>query len=230
MTTSDSTVPDSLHSGLFSRTRISSLLQRSAFLNKQCNSAPYPSLHLIHRKKTKNSQWHLLRKCICTKNILGFGTTSSFQLGQTGISSGQAVIKGQMKHSFSHGSCRFHECRNTIIFLTGHQELVHGAYAWVIILPREIHAVIKSPQPKTGLHAESISDKTRSSIIRSSLMKTSYYANSCEFWTCHACQERDLNTALLAGYPPSYLSLTSFKQHPTQSACPALRQAQTQLF
>lgn len=153
---------------------------------------------------------------------------SSLQLGPTGERSGQAVIKGQMKHSFSHGSCRFHECRNAIIFLPGHQELVHGAYAWVFLLPREIHAVIKSPQPETSLHESS--SVTRPGIIRSSLMKTSYYANSCEFWTCHTCQEKGLNTALLAGYPSSYRSLTSFKQHPTQSACPALRGAQPQLF
>lgn len=94
---------------------------------------------------------------------------------------------------------------------------------------RKNHAVIKSPQPETGPSAEFISDKTRSSIITSSLMKTSYHARSCEFCTCHINQERDLNTALLAGCPSSYPSLTFFKQHHTQSACPALRGAQAQL-
>lgn len=115
---------------------------------------------------------------------------SSFQLGQTGGRSGQAVIKSQRKHSLTHGSCRFHYCRNANIFLTSYQELVHGAHAWVFILTRESHAVIKSHRPETGLSAEFINDKTRSSLIRSSMMKTSYYAKSCELCTCHTCQER----------------------------------------
>lgn len=151
---------------------------------------------------------------------------SSFQVGQNGVRSGQAVIKSQMKHSLTHGFCRFRECMNSNIFPTSPQELVHGVYAWVFILPRENHAVIKSHQPKTGLSAEFISDKTRSSTIRPSLTETSHYAKSCEFCKCHTRQETDLNTALLAGHPSSYPSLTSFKQHHTQSACPALRGAQ----
>lgn len=129
MTTSDSTVPDSLSTGLFSRTRISSLLPRSAFLNKQCNSAPYPSLHLIHRKKPRTLNDTLKKMYLQQEHSGIWHNRSSLQLGPTGERSGQAVIKGQMKHSFSHGSCRFHECRNAIIFLPGHQELVHGAYS-----------------------------------------------------------------------------------------------------
>lgn len=118
--------------GVLQQDKVSSLLQRSAFLNEQCNSAPHPFLHPIHRrKKKKNSQRHFFKKYIYPQQDHPeiWHNRSSFQLGQTGRRSGQAVIKSQIKHSLTHGSCTFHECRNANIFLTRHQELVHGIYA-----------------------------------------------------------------------------------------------------
>lgn len=43
----------------------------SDFFNKQCNFAPYPSVHPIHRRK-KEVSMTLFSKCICNKNIQRF--------------------------------------------------------------------------------------------------------------------------------------------------------------
>lgn len=143
---------------------------------------------------------------------------SSLQLEQTGGRSGQAVIKSQMKYSLTHGSCRFHECRNANIFLTSHQEPVHGVYAWVLILLKENHAVMKPHQPETGPSAGFISDKTRSSIMRSSLMKTSYYAKV--LWILHVPHTPGKGSQhCTVGWVPLFLSLTHIFQAASLSVC-----------
>lgn len=135
------------------------------------------------------------------KNSEIWDNRSSFQLGQTGGRSGQTIIKSQMKHSLTHGSCRFHNCRNVNTFLTSHRELAPGACIWVFVLRRKKHAVVKSHQSETRLSAEFIGDRTRSSLSRSPLTKTKPITQKYrEFCTCHTLQERDLNTAPLTGH------------------------------
>ena len=134
--------------------------------------------------------------------------------------SGQAVIKNQVKHSLTHGPCRFHACRNITNFLARHQELVRGARICVLVLGRKKHAVMKSRQTETGLSAEFISDKTGSRSGRSSLTKPTCYAKYRESCPCHTLQERDLSTAPFPGHSSSHSSLaSSFKQCHIRRTC-----------
>lgn len=161
--------------GFFSRTRFLLYCKEVHSLMNNAILLLTHSCTPFTEEKKKNSQRHFFKKYIYPQQDHPeiWHNKSSFQLGQTGRRSGQAVIKSQIKHSLTHGSCTFHECRNANIFLTRHQELVHGIYAWAFIFPRKNHTVMKSHHPETGPSAEFISDKIKSSIIRSSLIKTS---------------------------------------------------------
>lgn len=135
------TASDSQHTGTLQQDKAFFPMAKTVLsFPKQCHCS---SLNCIHGEEWKKK--NLSNFNFCNTKIKRFGITrSSFQLGQIGGRSGQAIIIEEAKGAqLDPGSCKFHNCRDINTCRTGHQDLVRGASAPVFLLTRKKHAVLK---------------------------------------------------------------------------------------